>query len=195
MASRWTRRARPTSPESPSQPDFPTQNAFDATLDGDLRRVRDEAERGRLTPSSTPPSSAAAATECGARHRGGRVGRGLRHGIHHLERLPDPERLRCDVQRLHRRVRDEAERGRATRSSTPPSWAAATMSAASGSRWTGRARPTSRDTSDRSTSRPRTPSMRRSTAAIDAFVTKLSADGAALVYSTFLGGSGTERFG
>ena len=44
----------------------------------------------------------------------------------------------------------------------------------------------------RTSRRPRAPSTRPSTAADDAFVTKLDASGAALGYSSFLGGSGDD---
>ena len=47
-------------------------------------------------------------------------------------------------------------------------------------------------TTRRTSRRPRAPSTRPSTAAYDAFVTKLDASGAALVYSTYLGGSGDD---
>ena len=49
------------------------------------------------------------------------------------------------------------------------------------------------DTARRTSRRPRAPSTRPSTAAYDAFVTKLDASGAALVYSTYLGGSGDDH--
>ena len=83
-------------------------------------------------------------------------------------------------------------------SSTPPTWAEAAWTRGSGIAvdGAGNAYLTGDTRSRRTSRRPRAPSTRPTTARdLDAFVTKLDASGAALVYSTYLGGSDGDSGG
>ena len=192
-----TARAAPTSQAAPtrrtSRPrPAPSTRAHNGGIDAFVTKLN--AAGSALVYSTYLGGSA---DDAGLRDRGRRRGQRLRHGPHRLDGLPHHRgRLRHELQRRRRRVRDEAERRPAPRSSTRPTSAGAADDArlGEGSRSTARAAPTSRATPPRRTSPPpRARSTRAPTAADDAFVTKLNATGSALVYSTYLGGSGDDQ--
>ncbi len=126
-----------------------------------------------------------------ARDRGGRGGLGLRHGVHQFDQLPHPVGVPGDIPRSRGRLRDETDAGGQRAGLLHlPGWKrlrfgyGIAVDAAGSAYVTG--------TPIRPTSPPSRRTRRHSRGNEDAFVTKLTPAGNALVYSTYLGGSGDD---
>ncbi len=123
---------------------FPTANAIQAANGGIPGRLRRQAQR-RGHGARLLDLPRRQRRRPGARHRRGLRGQRLRHRLHGLDQLPDGQRASggAGCRQLSGRLRHEAQRRRATRSSTRPTSAAtARSSSARASRLTPPATPT-----------------------------------------------------